>query len=223
MSSLPRCRTIWSPVKWSSDCITLFTFHTWKLVALFILSVFMNIPSLFFCHVKSLTNNSRTSKLWNKNFCCLLYLWMQIWRRIQKDCKSNSLICSVIVILPENVWKKLARPWSPLTQTKDFCAQILWVKNDCDIFPWLYVGIFFLMKGNKIHLTDGNLNPYFECGVPVSIQWKQCFRECREHTKDYATRGHPSTMHRWRTHRCSSQTCWPLHSLPSDCTMFNYC
>ena len=71
INSLPSCRTIWSPVKWSSDCITLFTFHTWKLLTLFILSVFMNIPSPFFCCVNSLANDSSTSKLWNKNFCCL--------------------------------------------------------------------------------------------------------------------------------------------------------
>jgi len=143
MSSLPRCRTIWCPVKWSSDCVTLFTVHNWKLLMLFVLTVFMNMPSRFSCFVKSLTNDSRTSKLWNKNLC-LLYLWMRVWRRIQKEWKSNSLISSVILIVLENVWKKLARLWSPLTQRKDFCTQILWVKNECDILQWLYVGIVYL-------------------------------------------------------------------------------
>lgn len=95
------------------------------------------------CFVKSWTNDSRTSKLWNKNLC-LLYLWMRVWRRIQKEWKSNSLISSVILIVLENVWKKLARLWSPLTQRKDFCTQILWVKNECDVLQWLYVGIVYL-------------------------------------------------------------------------------
>lgn len=124
ISSLLRCRTIGSPMKSSLDRITLFTFHTWQLLRLFILSVFMNIPSPLFCFVKRWANESRTSKLWNKKYYCLLCLWMQILRRIQKVCKSNSLICSVLVFLPETVWRKLARIWSLATKRKDFYAQI---------------------------------------------------------------------------------------------------
>lgn len=132
---------------------------------------------------------------------------------INLQCYSN---------LTKKCMKEIGKTLIPTYLKKRFlCSDTLsqeWVW----CFAVIICGNSFFMKDNKTNLTNGNLSLYFESGIPVSIQRKRCFRECREHMKDYATRGHPSTMHWWRTHKCSSQTHWPLLSLPSDCTIFNF-
>jgi hypothetical protein len=45
-----------------------------KSLEILFLGVIKNIPGEFFCYERGSTNNSRTSELWNRNLCCLLFL-----------------------------------------------------------------------------------------------------------------------------------------------------
>jgi hypothetical protein len=64
-------------------------FHTWNLSTPFVLSVFNNIPTSFFCLQKSSTINSRNSKLWNQKFCCKCYLF-----EASNENAPENLICN---------------------------------------------------------------------------------------------------------------------------------
>jgi hypothetical protein len=129
---------------------------------LFLLSVFKNIPGALLFYDRSSTNDSRTSKLWNRNLCFCFSFEGRHWEGSRKFANGINQFAVWYWPEPKVFWNKIARFLFLLAKINTSSTQVFWVKNDCNVRQLVCVWQFVpLVNNNKTKsrsgLTDGHM------------------------------------------------------------------
>jgi hypothetical protein len=141
-------------------------------------------PVHFFYLRRVLTNVSRTSKPWNQNFCCLLYL--ADIENAPQDLQMELISLQCDNNVRQNFSEKMCKTFIPTCQKKSFCTQILLVKNGHGVREHLYVWTTSCPMNNNTmkiwsHFTDSWYLPWQ--WFPVICYWGQKCSPCSNSAK----------------------------------------